>query len=111
VGDGNEGDGLRVPDAELDFGPDLVMHYQGHPFTGVCYEALDDGSYCELTYLGGLQHGPAREWDASGRLRGEEAWDANSRHGPSRTYDETGAVISEQWFDHDRPVDGPPQAL
>jgi hypothetical protein len=34
---------LRVPDAELSFGPELVMHYQGRPFTGVSYEVMEDG--------------------------------------------------------------------
>jgi antitoxin component YwqK of YwqJK toxin-antitoxin module len=99
---------LRVPDAELDFGPDLVIHYQGRPFTGVSYEVMEDGTRSELTYEDGCQQGPARDWDASGRLRAEEFWRGNLRHGPSRTYDQSGAAISEQWWDHGRQVDAPP---
>lgn len=37
------GDPLRVPDAELSFGPELVMHYQGLASTGVSYEVMEDG--------------------------------------------------------------------
>ncbi len=108
VDEGQEDNALRVPDTELDFGAELVMHYQGRPFTGIAYETMNDGTHSELTYVGGLQEGPAREWDPSGRLRAEEAWHANFRHGLSRTYDKTGAVISEQWFDHGMRVDAPP---
>lgn len=36
-----------MPDAELDFGPDLVMHYQGRPFTGISHETMDDGTRSE----------------------------------------------------------------
>lgn len=97
-----------MPDAELEFGADLVMHYRGEPFTGVSYGVMEDGTRSELTYVNGLQEGPARDWDASGRLRVEESWRANVRHGPSRTYDESGAVISEEWWDNDRKVAAPP---
>ena len=105
--DEQKGSVLRVPDAELEFGPDLVMHYRGQPFTGVSYEVMEDGTRSELTYVNGLQQGPARDWDASGRLRAEDSWHANVRHGHSHTYDESGTVISEQWWDHDRKVDAP----
>jgi antitoxin component YwqK of YwqJK toxin-antitoxin module len=87
------------------------MHYQGRPFTGVSYEVMADGTRSELTYVEGCQEGPARDWDASGRLRAEESWHAKFRYGPSRTYDESGAVISQQWWDHDRQVDAPPPAV
>jgi hypothetical protein len=33
VNEGQEGGALRVPDAALEFGPDLVTHYRGQPFT------------------------------------------------------------------------------
>lgn len=45
---------LRVPDAELEFGPDLVMHYRGQPFTGPSYEVIEDGTRSELAYVNGL---------------------------------------------------------
>lgn len=106
--EGQKGSVLRVPDAELEFGPDLFMHYRGQPFTGVSYGVMEDGTRSELTYVNGLQQGPARDWDASGWLRAEDSWRANFRHGRSRTYDASGAVISEQWWDHDRKVDAPP---
>src|SRR5688572_27387193 len=96
-----------MPDEELEFGPDLVMHHRGRPFTGIAFGIMDDGTRSELSYVSGLQHGPARDWDASGRLRAEETWDSNARHGPSRIYDESGAVISERWFVHDKLVSGP----
>jgi antitoxin component YwqK of YwqJK toxin-antitoxin module len=99
---------LRVPDSELDFGPGLVMHYVGKPFSGISFEVSPDGRRCELSYVEGLQHGPTREWDESGRLRFEDRWEANARHGPARTFDEAGIVKSEQWWDHDRRVDAPP---
>ncbi|MEV6270908.1 hypothetical protein AB0L64_27345 [Kribbella sp. NPDC051936] len=104
---GQEGSELQVPDAELEFGPDLVMHYWGQPFTGIAFDVMEDGTRSELSYVDGRQHGPARDWDASGRLRAEDFWRANVRHGVSRTYDESGAVISEQWWDHDTRVNTP----
>ncbi|MGW5195172.1 toxin-antitoxin system YwqK family antitoxin [Kribbella sp. NPDC004138] len=108
MNEGPERSTLRVPDAELDFGPDLVMQYRGQPFTGIAFDVTENGTRSELTYVDGLQHGPARDWDASGRLRAEDSWRANVRHGVSRTYDENGAVISEQRWDHDRMVNAPP---
>jgi len=108
VNEGQEGSALRVPDSELEFGPDLVMHYRGQPFTGIAFDVVADGTRSELSYVDGLQHGPARDWDASGRLRAEDFWRTNVRHGVSRTYDENGAVISEQWWDHDTRVNAPP---
>jgi hypothetical protein len=62
---GNEGDRLRVRDSQLDFGPDLVMHYGGESFAGISYEVRADGTRCELTYIAGFQDGPA----ASGMQR------------------------------------------
>jgi hypothetical protein len=99
---------LRVPDAQLDFGPDLVMHYQGRPFTGVSYEVMEDGTRSELTYVGLRNKDRLETGMLHGRLRTEEFWHGNLRHGPSRTYDESGAAISEQWWDHGRQVDAPP---
>lgn len=108
MNEGQEDSTLRVPDAELEFGPDLVMHFRGQPFTGIAFDVMENGTRSELSYVDGLQHGPARDWDASGRLRTEDSWRANFRHGGSRTYDESGALISEQWWDHDRKLNAPP---
>jgi hypothetical protein len=74
VNEGQEASALRVPDAELEFGPDLVMHYRGQPFTGIAFDVMEDGTRSELSYVDGLQHGPARDWDASGPLRAEDFW-------------------------------------
>src|SRR5262245_41288921 len=81
VTEGQEGSVLRVSDADLEFGPDLVMHYRGQPFTGIALGVMESGIRSELTYVDGLQHGPARDWDASGRLRAEDSWRANFRDG------------------------------
>lgn len=56
VNEGQEGSALRVPDAELEFGPDLVMHYRGQPFTGIAFDVMEDGTRSELSYVDGLQH-------------------------------------------------------
>lgn len=81
-----------MPDTELSFGPDPVMHYQGRPFAGLSYEVMGYGARSELTYVEGCQQGPARDSDASGRLRAEESWYANFRHGLSGTYDESARI-------------------
>jgi antitoxin component YwqK of YwqJK toxin-antitoxin module len=99
---GDDSDTLRVADSELEFDSDLVMHYRGQPFTGVAFERAANGAYCELAYVEGLQHGVTREWDAEGRLRATETWDANTRHGVSRTYDDHGSVVCEQWWNRDQ---------
>jgi hypothetical protein len=85
---------LRVPDDDLDFGPDQVMHYHGVPFTGISFED-DKGGRAELQYRNGLQDGMAREWWPSGQLKEETPYREGFAHGVIRAYDDAGRLIQE----------------
>ena len=88
----------RVPDAELDFGPDQVMWHDGERFTGVAFEDRTDLGLSEITYRDGLQEGWARDWYPSGALKGESAFQDGVPHGEITEFDESGSVIERsQW--------------
>ena len=86
---------LRVPDDELDYDDDLVYSYHGERFTGVGYDEAEGHGLSEISYVDGLQDGPARDWYPSGSLKSEEFFRKNIRHGRSREYREDGLLLSE----------------
>ena len=69
--------------------------WHGEPFTGVAFEESNGRVVEELSFVDGIQHGVAREWYPSGRLRVEWHYYRNVRHGISREFDENGRLASE----------------
>jgi hypothetical protein len=93
----NSDGGARVPDAELEYDSELVYRHHGIRFTGVGYEQTP-AMRSEITYVDGLQHGPARDWSADGRLVGESYYFENTLHGWQRAYGDNGEPLTEELF-------------
>jgi hypothetical protein len=72
----------RVPDDQLHYDENLIYTYRGERFTGVGYEDVPGRGLEEISYVDGLQEGPARDWYPSGQLRGETMFRANGRMVP-----------------------------
>jgi len=90
---------LRIPDDEIDFSDDLIYFYAGKRFTGVSYDDVPGYGLSEITYLDGLQEGPARDWYASGQLKSEANFHRNVRHGVSREWAESGELQKEDLYE------------
>jgi hypothetical protein len=90
----------RVEDSDLDYDSDLIFTYRGRLFTGVAYEDVPGKWLSEVTYLDGMQDGPAREWFPSGVLRGESHYRENVLHGISREFDEKGRLVTEETHEY-----------
>jgi len=90
---------MRVPDDDLDYGPDLVFTYKRVPFSGISYEKGSSG-LTELEYRDGLQHGRSAEWDDAGVLRWEGEYRESLRHGTFREYDGRGRLVSEALYEY-----------
>jgi hypothetical protein len=88
----------RVPDDDLDFGPDQVMIYEGTPFTGTAIDD-DETTHSEMEYMHGLRHGVTREWRSSGFLKTEMSHREGMLHGTVREYDEGGRIIESSLFE------------
>src|SRR5262249_22579618 len=93
----NSDGGTRVPDAELEYDSELVYRHDGNRFTGVGYEQTP-AMRSEITYVEGLQQGPARDWSADGRLTGESYYFENTLHGWQRAYGDHGEPVTEELF-------------
>ena len=91
-----------MPDAELDFDAEQVFRWRGEPFTGIGYAEVPVRS--EVTYQGGQQTGPARDFYLSGRLSAESWHYEGTRHGWSREYTEDGDIRNETLFEFGMPV-------
>lgn len=91
---------VRVPDSELEYDSDIVYFHNGAAFTGVAYEEDPDRGRSEISYLEGMQHGPARDWYSSGKLKAESYYHENVRHGMDREFDEDGNLTSESKFEY-----------
>jgi len=87
---------VRVQFDDLTVEDDQSLSYQGIPFTGVAYEANDNGVVIsESSYENGLQKGVTREWNSSGRILTESYFDQGSKHGISKRWHENGQLESE----------------
>jgi hypothetical protein len=73
----------------------LTYRWHGPLFTGVGFDEADDGTRSEVSYRHGVQEGPARDWYASGVLKGESWFRDNVQHGIAREYDNGGNLLSE----------------
>ncbi len=91
---------VRVPDDQLDYDENLIFMYQGERFTGVGYEDVPGRGLEEISYVDGLQEGPAREWYPSGQLRRDTSFRANALHGHDREYREDGTLVSETVYEY-----------
>jgi len=90
----------RVPDSELDFSEDLIYRWRGTLFTGVGFEESPDGALSEVSYEYGVQQGPARDWYASGDLKGESYFHDNIQHGAAREYSQDGSLLTESFYEY-----------
>lgn len=89
-----------VLDDELDFESDLVFMWKGLPFTGIGYDESPELGRSEVTYLHGIQTGPARDWYPSGVLRGESYFVEGTFHVTFREYDSTDALVEETRYEY-----------
>jgi hypothetical protein len=89
-----------VPIDDLDFGPDQVHMWNGRPFTGVAFKEFEGRLIEEISFVDGLQDGPACLWDTFGRLR--EVWHYyhGNSHRTQRKFDEHGRVTLEAVHEH-----------
>jgi antitoxin component YwqK of YwqJK toxin-antitoxin module len=83
---------------------DLVDDYPGYtfmtwkeePFTGIGFEATDDGHIIsETTYANGIEDGPERSWYWNGQLESEGANKGNRPHGFFKEWHESGKLKAE----------------
>lgn len=91
---------LRVPDDQLDYDEDLVYTYRGERFTGIGYDEAPGHSRSEISYVNGVQEGPARDWYPSGRLKFEAMYKDNARHGHRREFREDGTISLEEIYEY-----------
>jgi hypothetical protein len=91
-------EGRRVPDSQIDFDADLVYYVSGERFTGVGYEDVPGYGRSEVSYLDGIQEGPARDWYPSGQLRYEANYVDGLLDGYVRKYLEDGSLVLEEMY-------------
>jgi hypothetical protein len=89
----------RVPDAEVDFDPDLTYRYRGELFTGIGYEETN-GALSEIQYAMGRQQGVARDWTSTGQLLAEAHYYDSTLCGWDRRFDSRGQVTEERLFEY-----------
>lgn len=90
---------LRVPDELLDYDEESIYTYEGERFTGIGYADVPGHGLSEISYVDGVQDGPARDWYVSGQLRYEANYKRNVRHGSTRQFREDGSLVSESVYD------------
>jgi hypothetical protein len=90
---------MRVPDDQLDYDEELFYTYHGLPFTGIGYERAPRGGLSEISYQGGAQDGPSRDWYPNGRIKSEAIYRKNVLHGYSREFNESGALTEEREYE------------
>tara|TARA_B100001250_G_C19662954_1_gene727966 strand:+ start:81 stop:1022 length:942 start_codon:yes stop_codon:yes gene_type:complete len=75
----------------------IVTHYQGKPFTGVCFRLHDNGSIKEETEMvEGLKHGNRDDLYDNGQLRVEGGYKDDQQDGLWKYYNENGKLTSEE---------------
>ena len=85
---------LRIADGELDITDDLVVYWQGKPFTGIAYEHGARKALGEIEYKNGIQHGFTRTWSESGQLISEKYYEYNILiH--KKEWNEKGEIVRE----------------
>lgn len=85
----------RVPADEIVEDEEGVARHGGVEFTGVAYEELPDGGVSEITFINGLQDGPATDRTASGRVLGVTRYRRGAPRGPS--------LESLEWYEDGKP--------
>lgn len=91
-----EGTTKRVDYDDLDYTSEAIYVFEGTPFTGVGVETWEDGSVrCEISFLEGKEHGPARDFHRNGNLAGETVYVSGKRHGLEREWSADGRLVAE----------------
>lgn len=75
-------------------GGPVVIHL-GRPFTGVAFEMSAGRLISELSYVDGVEVGPARTWHPNGVLESESGNLYNRAHGPFREWRADGSLAAE----------------
>lgn len=90
----------RVHIADL-CAPDGSTHLlDGRPFTGIAYDLSPEGWLAEeLSFENGIQTGPMRSFDRTGRMVDEEYQLAGVSHGPRMAWHENGQLAEEELFE------------
>jgi hypothetical protein len=92
---------LRVNTDLIELTDSHVYLLDGKPFTGVGYEANDDGTIIsEMEFHNGIQHGTTRGYYSTGQIKRETQFECNIRHGLARTWDEVGDLVSEDEYEN-----------
>ncbi|GGK05300.1 hypothetical protein GCM10010123_38960 [Pilimelia anulata] len=88
----------RVSDEHLDFDDDQVFYFEGRRFTGISFS--DEPVRSEISYVNGLQNGPARDWYSSGGLMSETNYRDDVKHGEEREYFEDGLLKARRLYEN-----------
>jgi antitoxin component YwqK of YwqJK toxin-antitoxin module len=71
---------------------ELVARLDGQLFTGVAFEENGPGGVTsELTYVDGVQEGPARDWYESGQMKGLTSYHRGTQHGEEKEWHPDGS--------------------
>jgi hypothetical protein len=97
----------RVDIDELEV-PDGSTHLlNGKPFTGVGYENdLDGRLVSEISFVDGIQTGPARDFDPQGNVVLEENYRGGQKHGRSRRWTSDGVLVADELYEFSTVVSG-----
>jgi hypothetical protein len=97
---------VRVSDDALDLGDDLVMRWQGIPFTGISVEDGGPAPRSEVSYVNGIQEGESRDWHSNGTLAVSAFYRNSILHGVMTRYSPSGDIVEKSLYEHGRRVSG-----
>lgn len=97
---------VRVSDDALELGDDLVMRWQGKPFTGISVEEGGPAPRSEVSYVNGIQEGESRDWHPNGTLSVSAFYRNGILHGVMTRYTPSGDTFEISSYEHGRRVSG-----
>jgi antitoxin component YwqK of YwqJK toxin-antitoxin module len=91
----------RVSGDDIDYTEDLIVVYEGEPFTGEVIDYYPDGQpETVTTYDGGIKEGPERVYFSNGSIKSEHWRKTGIWHGMGRTWHRNGQQESETRYEH-----------
>lgn len=86
----------RVPMSEI-LEDEEMARIDGMPFTGIAFELVPVAS--EVTFVSGVQEGPARDSYSDGRRKGVTWFQRGTKHGREREWHQTGSLALEAKYE------------
>ena len=91
---------IRVNTDLIEFTDDYVYLLDGQPFTGIGYEANDDGEIIsEMEFQDGMQHGVTKGYHLAGQVKREAHYKYNTLDGFVRDWDDAGLLEREEEYE------------